>query len=121
MLHKDLLSLIGNTPLVELNRINPNKNVTIAAKVEMTNPGGSIKDRVGLAMIEAAEASGELTPGKTVIEATSGNTGIGLAMVCAMKGYKLQLLMSTSASEERKRIVRAYGADIVLTPGHLGN
>ncbi|WP_027183588.1 cysteine synthase [Desulfovibrio inopinatus] len=120
MLYKDVLSLVGNTPLVVLNRINPHKNVTIAAKVEMTNPGGSIKDRVGLSMIEAAEASGELTPEKTVIEATSGNTGIGLAMVCAMKGYKLQLLMSSAASEERKRIVRAYGADIVLTPGHLG-
>ncbi|GAB6038910.1 hypothetical protein JCM15519_34690 [Fundidesulfovibrio butyratiphilus] len=90
------------------------------AKLESKNPGGSIKDRVALAMIEAAEASGELTPGKTVIEATSGNTGIGLAMVCAVRGYPITLIMSASASEERKRILRAYGAQIRLTPGHMG-
>ncbi len=89
------------------------------AKLEMKNPGGSVKDRVALAMIERAEKSGELTKGKTVIEATSGNTGIGLAMVCAVKGYPIKLIMSAAASEERKKIMRAYGAEIVLTPGHL--
>ncbi len=119
MIHKDILSLIGDTPLVALTRLNPNPAVTVALKFEAKNPGGSIKDRVAMAMIEAAEASGELTPEKTVIEATSGNTGIGLAMVCAVKGYRLKLLMPDSASEERKRIMRAYGAEIALTPGRL--
>lgn len=116
----NVIELIGDTPLVRISRLNPHQNVSILAKLEMKNPGGSIKDRVALSMIEASENSGELTPDKTVIEATSGNTGIGLAMVCAVKGYKLKLLMPSSASEERKRIMRAYGARIELTPGHLG-
>ncbi|MFZ5812336.1 MAG: cysteine synthase [Thermodesulfobacteriota bacterium] len=120
MIHDDILTLIGNTPLVAVRRLNPNPSVVVAAKIEAKNPGGSIKDRVAMAMIGAAEQSGELTRDKTVIEATSGNTGIGLAMVCAVKGYRLRLLMPSSASEERKRIMRAYGAEIVLTPGHLG-
>ncbi|MFP4169131.1 MAG: cysteine synthase [Desulfonatronovibrionaceae bacterium] len=115
-----VIELIGKTPLVHICRLNPYANVSIQAKLEMNNPGGSIKDRVALSMVEAAERSGELTPDKTVVEATSGNTGIGLAMVCAVKGYKLKLLMPSSASEERKRIMRAYGAEIELTPGHLG-
>jgi len=119
-IHKNVLSLIGDTPLVEIGRLNPYSSVRLLAKVESKSIGGSIKDRVALAMIEAAEQSGELTPDKTVIEATSGNTGIGLAMVCAVKGYRCKLLMSESASEERKRILRAYGAEIVLTPGHMG-
>ncbi len=116
----DILRLVGNTPLVEIRRLNPHRDVKILAKVECRNPGGSIKDRVALAMFEAAEASGELTPEKTIIEATSGNTGIGLAMVAAIKGYKMRLIMPDSASEERKRIMRAYGAEISLTPGRLG-
>ncbi|MFW6324962.1 MAG: PLP-dependent cysteine synthase family protein, partial [Desulfovibrionales bacterium] len=120
MMHETILSLVGRTPLVRFTKINPNPSVTFAGKLESVNPGGSIKDRVALAMIEAAERSGELTPGKVIIEATSGNTGIGLAMVCAVKGYALKLLMPSSASEERKRIMQAYGAEIVLTPGHLG-
>jgi cysteinyl-tRNA synthetase len=120
MIHDSVLSLVGQTPLVRMGRVSPNPAVTLCAKIEMRNPGGSIKDRVALAMIEAAERAGELTPGRTVIEATSGNTGIGLAMVCAVKGYTLKLLMPASASEERKRIMRAYGAEIVLTPGNLG-
>ncbi|MFP4070576.1 MAG: cysteine synthase [Desulfovibrionales bacterium] len=119
MIHDTVLTLVGATPLVRIHRLNPHPGVLIAGKLEAMNPGGSIKDRVALAMIEAAERSGELTPEKTVIEATSGNTGIGLAMVCAVKGYRLKLLMPDSASEERKRIMRAYGAEIVLTPGHL--
>ena len=118
-IYANVLGAMGNTPLVEIRRINPNPDVKILAKIESGNPGGSIKDRVALAMIEAAERSGELTPDKTVIEATSGNTGIGLAMVCAVKGYKLRLLMSEFASEERKKIVMAYGAEVQLTPGHL--
>ncbi|EFI35675.1 cysteine synthase B [Desulfonatronospira thiodismutans ASO3-1] len=115
----DLLSLIGNTPLVEIKALSPNPGVTILAKLEMSNPGGSVKDRVALAMIERAEKFEGLGPGKTVIEATSGNTGIGLAMVCALKKYPIKLIMPASASEERKMIMRAYGAEIVLTPGHL--
>ena len=114
-----VLDLIGNTPLVPLRRINPKPGVHLLAKIESRNPGGSIKDRVALAMIRAAEESGELTPDKTVIEATSGNTGIGLSMVCAVKGYRLKLLMPETASLERRRIMAAYGAKIQLTSGHL--
>ena len=120
MIHPNILSLIGATPVVYLNRVFPHSRIRLATKLEAQNVGGSIKDRVALAMIEAAEASGELTPDKTVIEATSGNTGVGLAMVCAVKGYKLTLLMPDSASEERKRIMRAYGAELRLTPGTSG-
>ncbi|WP_029894181.1 cysteine synthase [Desulfohalovibrio reitneri] len=119
MIHSNILELIGHTPLVELQRLGPVGGVRLVAKLEAKSAGGSIKDRVSLAMIRAAEASGELTPDKTVIEATSGNTGIGLAMVCAVLGYRLMLLMPESASEERKRIMRAYGAELMLTPGHL--
>ncbi len=115
-----LLDAIGNTPLVEIRRLNPNPKVRILAKLEYMNPGGSIKDRPARYMIEAGEKSGELTPEKTVIEATSGNTGIGLAMVCAVKGYKLLLAMSESASLERRKILKARGAEILLTPGHMG-
>ena len=115
-----LLSKIGNTPLVEIRRLSPNPKVKIFAKLEYMNPGGSIKDRAAVAMIEEGEASGRLTKEKIVLEATSGNTGIGLAMVCAIKGYRLLLAMSERASEERKKILRARGAGILLTPGHLG-
>ena len=119
MIHDNVLQTLGQTPLIRINRLNPNPAVTIAGKMEVTNPGGSIKDRVALAMIEDAEKQGILTKDKIIIEPTSGNTGIGLAMVCAVKGYRLMLLMPESASEERKKILRAYGADIHLTPGHL--
>ncbi|MDM8525526.1 cysteine--tRNA ligase [Desulfococcaceae bacterium HSG8] len=115
-----ILDKIGNTPLIEIRRLNPNPKVKILAKPEYLNPGGSIKDRAALFMIEAGEKSGELTPDKTVIEATSGNTGIGLALICGVKGYKLLLAMSESASVERQKIMKARGADILLTPGHLG-
>ncbi|MFO7752115.1 MAG: cysteine synthase [Desulfobacteraceae bacterium] len=116
-----ILDSIGKTPLVEIKRLNPVKGVRIYAKLEYMNPGGSIKDRAALAMINQGEISGELTPDKTVIEATSGNTGIGLAMICSVKGYKLVLAMSESASEERKMILRARGAKILLTPARLGS
>ncbi len=113
---RTILNLIGNTPLVLIRRLNPFKKVAIFAKLEAFNPGGSIKDRIALNMIEEAEQKGELTPDRIVLEATSGNTGIGLAMVCAVKGYKCQLVMPESASIERRKIMTAYGAEILLTP-----
>lgn len=115
-----VLELVGNTPLVRINRLNRVAGVEVFAKLEGLNPGGSVKDRVALRMIEDAEARGVLVPGKTVLEASSGNTAIGLAMVCAVKGYRLLVTMSESASEERKRILKAYGAEILLTPGYQG-
>ncbi|GAB6096187.1 hypothetical protein JCM14469_24400 [Desulfatiferula olefinivorans] len=115
-----ILDTIGNTPLVEIRKLNPNPAVRILAKLEYFNPGGSIKDRPALAMIEDGERTGELTHDKTVIEATSGNTGIGLALVCSVKGYRLKLAMSEAVSMERRKILQARGAEIILTPGHLG-
>ncbi|MFH1019266.1 MAG: cysteine--tRNA ligase [Pseudomonadota bacterium] len=115
-----ILDKIGNTPLIPIKRLNPLKKVAIYAKLEAFNPGGSVKDRVALNMIETAEQEGELTPDKIVLEATSGNTGIGLAMVCAVKGYKCQLIMPESASIERRKIMEAFGAEILLTPGKRG-
>jgi cysteinyl-tRNA synthetase len=119
-MHHSILNAIGNTPLVEIKRLNPNPRVKILAKIEYVNPGGSIKDRPALSMIENGEKSGALTHDKIVIEATSGNTGIGLAMVCAIKGYRLLLAMSEAVSIERRKILAARGAEILLTPGHLG-
>ncbi|KPA10444.1 cysteinyl-tRNA synthetase [Candidatus Magnetomorum sp. HK-1] len=115
-----VLSKIGNTPMIEIKRLNPNPNVKMLAKLEYMNPGGSVKDRPALTMIESGERSGELTSDKIVIEATSGNTGIGLAMVCSVKKYRLLLVMSESASLERRKILSARGAELLLTPGHLG-
>jgi [CysO sulfur-carrier protein]-thiocarboxylate-dependent cysteine synthase len=116
-----LLGLIGNTPLVELTRLAPTSSVQIYAKLEGTNPTGSIKDRVALAMIEAAEASGELEPGRQLIEPTSGNTGISLAMVARLKGYPLTCVMPANATEERRRLLRIYGAEIVDSPPEEGS
>lgn len=118
--YNNLLDLIGNTPLVQIKKLNTNKNIKILAKLEYFNPGGSIKDRPALRMIEDAEKSGELTKDKIILEATSGNTGIGLAMVAAVKGYRVLLVMSESASEERKKILAAMGAELRFTPAHLG-
>jgi len=115
-----ILDAIGNTPLVEIKKLNPNPAVKMLAKLECFNPGGSVKDRAALYMIEAGEKSGELITQKTVIEPTSGNTGIGLALVCTVKGYRLLLVMSDAVSIERQKILKARGADILLTPGHLG-
>ncbi len=115
-----ILDTIGNTPLIEIRNLNPNPSVKILAKTEYFNPGGSIKDRAALFMIEDGEKSGELTHEKTVLEATSGNTGIGLALICTVKGYKLLLAMSEAASIERQKILKARGAEIFLTPAHLG-
>jgi len=115
---QSILATIGNTPHIRLARMFPDHEVWI--KCERANPGGSIKDRIGLAMIEAAEASGELKPGGTIVEPTSGNTGIGLAMVAAVKGYKLILVMPESMSLERRRLMLAYGASFDLTPREKG-
>lgn len=113
----ELMELIGKTPLVSLDRINPRADsVRIFGKLEVRNPGGSIKDRAALSMVQAGEQSGALTPDKILLEATSGNTGIGMAMVCAIKGYRCQLIMPESASIERRKIMQAYGAEILLTP-----
>ncbi|NOZ02312.1 MAG: cysteine synthase, partial [Deltaproteobacteria bacterium] len=114
------LELIGNTPLVRFRRLCPNPDVEIWAKIEGTNPGGSIKDRIALSMINAAEASGELTKDKVILEATSGNTGIGLALVGAVKGYKVVLAMSEAVSQERRQILSALGAEFLLTPAAQG-
>lgn len=118
--YKNIIEGIGNTPLVEITRLNPNKKVKILAKIESANPGGSIKDRTALFMIENAEKRGSLTHDKIILEATSGNTGIGLAMIAAVKGYKLCLMMPESASEERKKILRAMGAELYFTPANQG-
>lgn len=115
-----LLRLVGNTPLVPIERLNPNPKVRLLAKLEGFNPGGSVKDRIGLAMIEAAERAGELTHDKLILEPTSGNTGIGLAMVAAIKGYRTLLVMSEGVSVERRKILSAFGAEFLLTPAEKG-
>ena len=119
---KQITDLIGNTPLVELNKYSKFRGVEtpVIAKVEFFNPGGSVKDRIGLAMIEAAEKDGKLKPGATIIEPTSGNTGVGLALVSAIKGYKLILTMPETMSVERRNLVKAYGAEVRLTSGKDG-
>lgn len=119
-LHKDILSLIGNTPMVKINHILNDTDAEVWAKLEGFNPGGSVKDRIALSMIEAAEKEGKLEPGGTIIEPTSGNTGIGLAMVAAVKGYRLILTMSEKMSMERRQLLRAYGAELVLSAGEKG-
>lgn len=116
----NILELIGNTPIVRINKLNPNKNVNIFAKLEGQNPGGSIKDRIALKMIEQAKKEGKLTKGKTIIEATSGNTGIAIAMIAAAKGYKVEIVMSDAVSVERRKMIAAFGAKITLTDGKLG-
>ena len=117
---KNVLDLIGGTPLVELQGITENSKARVLAKLEFYNPANSVKDRIGKAIVEAAEASGELKPGGTIVEATSGNTGIALALAGAAKGYKVILTMPETMSNERKVLLRAYGAEIVLTPGAAG-
>lgn len=115
-----ITDLIGDTPLVRLNRIVPEGSAEIYVKLEYQNPGASVKDRIAISMVEAAEADGRLKPGGTIIEATSGNTGIGLAMVAAAKGYKSVIVMPETMSLERRNLLRAYGAELVLTPGAEG-
>jgi len=117
--HKTILDAIGDTPLVRLNKVSQGLKPTILAKLENLNPGGSVKDRIGIAMIERAEEMGLLRPGGTIIEPTSGNTGVGLAMVAAVRGYKMIFVMPDKMSEEKRSILRAYGAKVVVTPTNV--
>lgn len=120
MIYNNILETIGNTPLVKINKLVTKPGVNIYAKIEGVNPGGSIKDRIALKMIEEAEKEGKLTHKKTIIEATSGNTGIALAMIGAVKGYKVEIVMSSAVSIERQKMIKAFGAKITLTDGKLG-
>ena len=116
----NVAELVGNTPLVKLNRLAPANGATVALKLEFFNPAHSVKDRIAVAMLDAAEAAGKITPDTIVLEPTSGNTGIGLAMVCAARGYKCAFVMPETMSRERKLLLKAYGADLILTPGPEG-
>jgi cysteine synthase B len=117
---EDVLQTIGNTPIVRINKLNPNKNTIIYAKLEGLNPTGSIKDRIALSMIQQAEVEGKLTKGKTIIEPTSGNTGVALAMIGIVKGYEVEIVMSDAVSVERRQMIEAFGAKVTLTEGTLG-
>ena len=119
-IHNDITETFGNTPLVRLNSVTKGLGATVLAKLEFYNPSASVKDRLGIAIVDAAEKSGELKPGGTIVEATSGNTGIALAMVAAARGYKTVLTMPETMSQERKTLLKAYGAELVLTPGSEG-
>ncbi|MCL1846785.1 MAG: cysteine synthase family protein [Coriobacteriia bacterium] len=120
MVHGNILATIGNTPMVRINTMNPNPAVELYAKVEGFNPTGSIKDRIALMMIEQAEAEGVLTKDKIIIEATSGNTGIALAMIGSVKGYRVQIVMSSAVSIERQKMIKAFGSEVILTAPDLG-
>jgi cysteine synthase A len=117
---RDLTELIGKTPLVRLNKVVPNRDALFLLKFDQRNPGGSVKDRIALFMIQDAEKSGKLKPGMTILEPTSGNTGIALAWIAAVRGYKSILVMPEAMSAERRNLLLAYGAELVLTPAHLG-
>jgi S-sulfo-L-cysteine synthase (O-acetyl-L-serine-dependent) len=117
---EDILQTIGNTPIVRINKLNPNSNTTIYAKLEGLNPTGSIKDRIALSMIQQAEKEGKLIKGKTILEPTSGNTGVALAMIGIVKGYDVEIVMSDTVSVERQQMIKAFGAKVTLTAGILG-
>src|SRR5262245_31040124 len=119
--YSDIIQSIGNTPLVGLKRLSPKPGVRIWAKLESHNPTGSVKDRVARALIEDAEERGAITPGQTILEPTSGNTGISLAMICKRKGYDLKVVMPDNVTSERTDLLRMYGADIVYSPGEQGS
>ncbi len=119
-IHNDITEVFGNTPLVRLNSVSRGLGATVLAKLEFYNPSASVKDRLGVAIVDAAEKSGELLPGGTIVEGTSGNTGIALAMVGAARGYRVVLTMPETMSRERKLLLKAYGAELVLTPGAEG-
>ena len=116
-----VLDLIGNTPIVDVSNLSPNPDVRILAKLEMQNPFGSVKDRIAKAMIEAAEADGKLRPGQTILEPSSGNTGIALAAIARLKGYPIKILMPESVSVERRQMLEIMGAEVILTPGPEGS
>src|SRR5438094_7618775 len=117
----DLVQSIGNTPLIELPRLSPKPGVHVWAKLESHNPTGSVKDRVARALIEDAEGKGAIAPGQTILEPTSGNTGISLAMICSRKGYPLKVVMPDNVTPERTQLLKMYGAQIVYSPGNLGS
>ena len=117
---QNVAALVGNTPLVRLNRLTAGAEATVVAKLEFFNPGHSVKDRIALAMLDAAEAAGKIGPDTIILEPTSGNTGIGLAMVCAARGYRCTIVMPETMSRERRQLLRAYGAELILTPGPEG-
>jgi cysteine synthase len=121
MLYSSIIDLIGNTPMVEMRSFSPRPGVRLYAKLEGQNPTGSVKDRIAKYMIEAGEKSGELKPGATILEPTSGNTGIGLAMIGRIRGYHVVCVMPENVSEERTQLLRAFGAEIIYTPGELGS
>ena len=120
MFYKNILQTIGKTPIIKIDKLHENKAINIYAKIEGVNPGGSIKDRIALKMIDQAEVEGKLTKEKTVIEATSGNTGIALAMIGAVRGYKVTVVMSSAVSKERQKMIKAFGAEIIFTSAELG-
>lgn len=119
--YDSVLDLIGNTPIVDVSQLSPNPKVRILAKLEGQNPAGSVKDRIAMAMIEAAESDGTLSPGRTIIEPSSGNTGIALAMICRLKGYKLKIVLPESVTVERRQMLEAFGAEIIPSPGGEGS
>src|SRR3954451_23325356 len=118
---RSVLDLVGNTPLVDLSPLSPKPSVRILAKLEGQNPTGSVKDRIAVAMVEAAEADGTLHPGQTILEPSSGNTGIGLAMVCRVKGYKLKIVLPENVSPERRQLLEIMGAEVITSPGEDGS
>jgi [CysO sulfur-carrier protein]-thiocarboxylate-dependent cysteine synthase len=120
-LYGSVLELIGNTPLVDITQLSPNPSVRILIKLEGQNPGGSVKDRIALSMIEEAEKDGVLQPGDTLVEPSSGNTGIGLALICRMKGYHLKVVLATNVSPERRQLLESWGAEIIESPGAEGS
>lgn len=121
VVHASVLDMIGNTPIVDCSALSPNPRVRILGKMEGQNPAGSVKDRIALAMIEDAEADGTLTPGKTIIEPSSGNTGIALAMIAKMKGYPIKIVLPENVSIERRQLLEIYGAELILSPGAEGS
>ena len=121
LLNESVLDMIGNTPMVDVSNLSPNPHVRILAKMEMQNPFGSVKDRIAKALIEAGEKSGELRPGQTIIEPSSGNTGIALAAIARIKGYPIKIMMPESVSIERRQMLQIFGAEIILTPGEEGS
>jgi len=119
--YRSVLDLIGRTPMVDVSELSPNPRVRILTKLEGQNPGGSVKDRIALAMVEAAEKDGTLSPGQTILEPSSGNTGIGLAMVCRIKGYPLKIVLPENVSPERRQLLEVWGAEIIESPGSEGS